>query len=104
MFRLEPNAKLCKQVSVDDDTLRLEYLDGTIREVVNRTFPQEESREPAKISFTACDKKFRRFVKKTITEVCDESVSKEDFHNRLLSLVDHMLKAKRSAWLRLEKE
>ena len=58
----------------------------------------------AKISFTPCDKKFRRFVKKTITELCDESIDKEDFRNRLMFVVDNMLKVKRSIWLRLEKE
>jgi len=66
--------------------------------------PPKEKRKPAQISMTPLDKKFRRQVARKITELCDESVSKEDFRNRLTHFVDKMLKGKRSALIRLEKE
>jgi hypothetical protein len=104
MFKLPKKAKLCQSVSVDDDTLRVEYLDGKIAEMLVGTPLPKAGREPAQISMTPIDKKFRQWVAKEITELCDASMDKEDFRNRLLFVVDEMLKVKRSVLIRLEKE
>jgi hypothetical protein len=103
-FLWSPKAKLCQSVSVDDGILRFEYLDGKVAEVVERTFPQGENREPAKISFTPIDKKFRRWVAKEIKAIFAETDTMEDAKRMLLLVVDEMLKAKRSAWMRLESD
>lgn len=56
------------------------------------------------ISITPCDKKFRRFVAKEIKYYFAESDTMEEAEQMLLSVVDNMLKMKRSAWIILEKE
>jgi hypothetical protein len=104
MFRFKPGAKLCQSVSIGNDTMRVEYLDGKIAEMLVGIPLPKKSREPAQISFTPIDKKFRRWVKKEITKLCDASIDKEDFHNRLTFIVDKMLKINRSVLIRLEKE
>lgn len=104
MFRFPPGAKLCKQVSIGDDTLQVEYLDGEVAEVVHRIPLPPPAKPPAQISFTPLDKKTRRWIRREITALCDESVSKEDFRNRMHFAVEKMLKAKRSMWVRVEKE
>lgn len=105
MFRFSKKAKLCQSVSINDGVLQFEYLDGETAEVVERTFPQTEVDKPrAKISFTPIDKKFRRWVAKEIRSIFAESNTMGEAEGTLLIVVDKMLKMKRSAWLRLEKE
>jgi hypothetical protein len=101
-FPWSPKAKLCQSVSIDNGVLQFEYLDGKIAKVVERTFPSPEPDNPPRISFTPIDKKFRRWVAKEIRDIFAESDTMEEAERVLLFVVDEMLKAKRSAWLRLE--
>lgn len=54
------------------------------------------------ISITPCDKKFRRWVTKEIEEIFAESDTMEEAKRQLLFIINGMLKAKRSSWVRLE--
>jgi hypothetical protein len=104
MFRFKPGVKLCQSVSIDDDTMRVEYLDGKIAKMLVGTPLPDEKCEPAQISFTPIDKKFRRWVAKEIKDIFAQSDSMEDAERRMLFVVDGMLKLKRSVLIRLEKE
>jgi hypothetical protein len=55
------------------------------------------------ISVTPIDRKFRRWVAKEIKATFARSATMEDAKQELLYVVDEMLKAKRSVWIRVEK-